>query len=149
MNQPIPPTDAPQSFVIRLWRESPRRWRGTVRHVQSEAQRGFERLDQALSFIEQRTSAPSAQIAQKTERRDVLPHIDLSWLGARRMQPVWVIAGLVVLLAVTLLLVNPEANVPLVGAAVGGGDDLKLLSAFVSGAIVGGLGVALWFRYQK
>lgn len=132
-----------------MWRESPRKWRGTVRHVQSEAQRGFERLDQALSFIEQRTSAPSAQIAQKTERRGVLPRIDLSWVGARRMQPVWALAGLVVLLAVTLLLINPNSNVPLTGAAVGGGDEFLLLSAFVCGAIVGGLGVALWFRSQK
>jgi hypothetical protein len=149
VNQPIPPTDTPQSFVIRMWRESPRKWRGTVRHVQSEAQRGFERLDQAFGFIEQRTFAPPSPIAQKAERRSLFPPLDWSWLGTRRMQPVWALAGLVVLLAVTLLLVNPNANVPLAGAAIGGGDECLLLSAFVCGAVVGGVGVALWFRSQK
>ncbi len=65
------------------------------------------------------------------------------------MQPVWALAGLAMLLVVTLLLANPNANVPLAGAAIGRGDELQLLSAFACGAVVGGLGVALWFRWQK
>ncbi len=149
MNTLTPHTDAPQSFVIRVWRESPRQWRGSVRHVQTQAQRGFERLDQALGFIEQRITAPPVETVQKARRLGSFPQIDWSWLGARRLQPVWALGGLAVLLVATLLIVDPNTNIPLSGAAIGRGDEFVLLSAFVGGAILGGLGVALWCRYRN
>jgi hypothetical protein len=117
--------------------------------VQSQAQRGFERLDQALGFIEQRISVPPVQTVQKATRGSLLPQIDWSRLGTRRLQPVWALGGLAVLLVVTLLVVNPNANVPLSGAAIGRGDEFQMVSAFVGGAVLGGLGVALWCRSKK
>ncbi len=148
MNNPIPLGETPQSFVIRMWRESPWKWRGTVRHVQSESQRAFERLDQALGFIDERTSAQALKPIQKVDQPAGRPGLGWSWIGARRLQAVWAVAGLAVLLVITLLLVNPNANVPLRGAAVGRGDELQLLTAFVFGALIGGAGVALFFRVK-
>lgn len=149
MNPLTPPTDAPQSFVIRVWHESPRKWRGSVRHVQSEAQRGFERLDQANRFIEQRIAVPPLETVQKARRISPLPQMDWSWLGARRLQPVWALGGLALLLVVTLVVVNPNVRVPLSGAAIGRGDEFQMVSAFMGGAILGGLGVAWWCRSKS
>ena len=53
MNQPnLPPDDATQSFVLRLWQTTSGQWRGSVRHVQSDARLAFLTLDQAVRWIE-------------------------------------------------------------------------------------------------
>jgi len=39
-----------------MWQEDPGEWRGTVAHVQSRAQVGFTRLEQASQFIRQHTT---------------------------------------------------------------------------------------------
>ena len=42
--------DLVASFVVRFWQEAPGCWRGTVRHVQSQAQRGVSSADEAGAF---------------------------------------------------------------------------------------------------
>ena len=55
------------SFVIRIWQEFPGQWRGTIRHVQSEAQKAFTTLNQAVQFIDQQTKPVGAASEKKED----------------------------------------------------------------------------------
>lgn len=142
---PSPPDDNPQSFLIRIWRENPRVWRATVRDVRNESLRGFDRLDQALAFIQQRAAAKAARAAQPTARWH-LPQLD--GLFSRRLQPVWALATILVLVVIALFFMTPGSNVPLSGAAIGGAIGMDLVLAFLLGGIIGGIVVWLWLRIR-
>lgn len=135
---------APQSFVIRLWQASPQQWRGTIRHVQSGAQRGFTRLEQAVAFIEQRAE-------MKTAKARRMPFtFDWGGLSRRQMRLAWVTGGaLALVLLVVVLLANPQVNTPLSGAAIGAGSDWMIPLAFLVGGVVGGFAVGLWSRFGR
>lgn len=159
-NDPIEPS--PQSFVIRIWHESPYHWRGTILHVQTKGQQAFTKMEQAFTFIQQRSfgerkvsSQPQAQSAEndllarvaKASQSALRPAPTTSvhsWLPRRRLAPAFALATLVVLIGLTLLMLNPQANVPLTGTAVGTGIGLDMLLAFIAGMFAGGMVVGFW-----
>jgi hypothetical protein len=139
MNSERSPNDADiQSFVVRFWQEAPGRWRGTVRHVQSQTQRGVNSVSAASAFMSERcrTSGPARR-----------PAFDLGWLGGRRLRLTGVAAALLTISLAALFLARDPGSGALVGAAVGAAPT-GLLS-FVAGALAGGLAVALWMKRTK
>lgn len=58
-------SETSQSFVVRMWEEDPGEWRGTVRHVQSDTQMGFTRIDQVRAFIQRFTTGTATRKAEK------------------------------------------------------------------------------------
>jgi hypothetical protein len=98
-DQNLPPSIRTESFVVRLWEETPGEWRGSIRHVQSETRRGFTRLNQVVRFIEQQTG-------QREERRAVpssRPRFDFGLQMNRRSLTMLALAGGI--LAIVLVLV--------------------------------------------
>ncbi len=149
MADSIPPDkDRTQSFLIRLWQERPNQWRGTIRHVQSEAQRGFVRLDQAVAFIEQRFNL---RLQQPIREASEAEPARFGWniLGQRRALIAWAATGLVVLLALAFVLTGPVSSRSLSGTAVGVPAEFDIGLAFLLGLVLGGLGMRIWFRFRR
>lgn len=137
------PEEAAQSFVLRLWQEEPGRWRGRVRHVQSQAQQGFTTLAQATAFVEQQLrSAP--RLARVGRDHEVTASSRLlEWLPRSRTQTAAMAAGFLVLCMAALILVDPTVCAPLMGTAVASGITLDEPVIFLAGVAVGGLVVSL------
>jgi len=162
----LPPSATTHSFVIRLWQETSGTWRGTIRHVQSNARQPFNSLAGAVRFIEQqmkshregiwkewmpttpgmignplldRQPALRARAAPSRPRFSGSPH----WGRA----PTWAaVALLVVLLATVAVLAPREPLAPLSGTAAGESAWAAVLLAFLVGLAVGGSIVGLWIR---
>lgn len=147
MPEPIhAPDNGTHSFVIRIWEEMPGQWRGTIRHVQSQAQQGFTMMSQALQFVEQRVSAISPEAERKQPKRAAPPTFRFDWLPRRLLQPAWAAVGVLAVLVVVLALMNPNMSVPLSGAAAGTGIAPEIVLAFLAGVMLGALSAGLWFH---
>jgi len=144
-----PGDETTQSFVVRLWQEAPGRWRGSVRHVQSQAQRGISRVGQVSAFMtEQCRASVATAAAYRPARRAAVGRPALGWLGGRRFRLAGMAAALLaVSLTVVLLAREPGAGV-LAGAAVAPAISTGLL-IFLTGALVGGTAVACWVRLSR
>jgi hypothetical protein len=140
--------DSPQSYVVRLWQEPQGEVRGTVRHVQSQSQRGFTRFSQAQQFMEQNLPqqlpqpAPAPVVAKAPARPKV------QWSRRRTLA---LVSGLIVAAAaLTIVLAASlrEPEPPLFGSAVATGPSQsgEILAALVIGLVIGATGSALWFR---
>lgn len=149
MNQPnLPPDDATQSFVLRLWQTTPGQWRGSVRHVQSDARLAFLTLEQAVRWIERYLAG--GQVTQQALKPRYKPQFITGLQRWWAAQPRFVTTGLalaggVALLAVVVTLA-PAAPVSLAGAAVTNSGNNSRLGPFLLGLAVGGGLVALWSR---
>lgn len=65
-----PPEQEITSFVLRFVRESDTdqvRWRGRIRHVQSDQELSFVRVTQALRFMHEKLKAESPHLASSFE----------------------------------------------------------------------------------
>lgn len=148
MNQPnLPPDDTTQSFVLRLWQTTSGQWRGSIRHVQSDARLAFLTLDQAVRWIERYLA--DGQIAQQTQAGPYQPRFMAQFQRWWSTQPRSVTAGLalaggVALLALVVTLA-PAAPASLAGAAVASSSGNNRLGPFLFGLVVGGGLVALWW----
>ena len=146
-----PGDETTQSFVVRLWPEAPGRWRGTVRHVQSQAQRGISSVGQASAFMaEQCRASVATAAAYRPARRAPVgrPVPAPGWLGRRSVRLAGMAAALLaVSLTVVLLAREPGADA-LAGAAVAPAISTGLLT-FLAGALVGGAAVACWARLSR
>ena len=148
----LQPDDSPQSFVVRTWQDPPGNLRGTIRHVQSRAQRGFTRLNQVPKFIEQNsahlTGAPSA--AQPAAARPVAAHA-LRWAGVPRRKWVMAVSALTIVMAAGLVVgagVDGLA-LPVFGSAVGSALPVEVFLALIVGIVLGSLGTVLWLRRTR
>ena len=131
-------SDGISSFVVRLWQEAPGRWRGTVRHVQSQAQRGINSTAQASA----KTAATRRDPRRVATGR---PAFDLGWLGGRRFRLAGSMAALLVVALSIVLLARTPGSDALMGAAVEPTAAGGLLT-FLAGALVGGMAVVLWIK---
>ena len=141
-------SDGISSFVVRLWQEAPGRWRGTVRHVQSQAQRGISSTAQASAFMAEQCQASAKTFATRRDPRRVAtgrPAFDLGWLGGRRFRLAGSMAALLVVALSIVLVARTPGSDALMGAAVEPAAAGGLLT-FLAGALVGGMAVALWIK---
>ena len=153
----LQPDDSPQSFVVRTWQESPGNLRGTVRHVQSQAQRGFTRLNQVPKFIEQNLAhstgaslAAQSVTAQPVAARPMAAHT-LRWAGLPRRKLIMVVSALTIVVAAGLV-VNASLDRPapsVFGSAVGQSLPVEVFLALMIGIVLGSLGTALWLRRTR
>ncbi len=141
---PSPHESMPQSFLVRVWQENPQHWRGTIRHVQSQTQRGFTKLDQVVSFIGQRIPAATARAAM--DQSPPITGVTLDGIWSRRpvQRLAWAAIGLAAVVLIALVVVSPNSNAPLTGAAVGG-EIASEIVAFAAGLVLGAIAVYLWF----
>lgn len=98
----------PQSFIVRMWQETPGAWRGTVRHVQSQAQLGFMQIDQASRFIGNHTIGVEKKHPVQTPARRPLWNVDLGF--SRRTTRMLAIAAAIVLIAAVGLIAAGQGN---------------------------------------
>ncbi len=92
-----------------MWQEDPGEWRGTVRHVQSQAQQGFTRIEQVSRFIQQHTiGADKRQAAQNPAPRAAF-HFNLGF--SRHTTRMMALALALIVLAVVGLLAVGQGNV--------------------------------------
>ncbi len=148
----LQPDDSPQSFVVRTWQESPGNLRGTVRHVQSQAQRGFTRLNQVPKFIEQNLahSTGASSAAQPAAARPMAAHA-LRWAGLPRRKLIMAVSALTIVVAAGLV-VNASLDrpaPPVFGSAVGQALPVEVFLALMIGVVLGSLGTALWSRRTR
>jgi hypothetical protein len=102
-------SESSQSFVVRMWQEDPGEWRGTVRHVQSNTQLGFTRLEQVRAFIQRYTSGSSTHQAEKQSAVRPTFHLDLGM--SRRTTRMIAFAFALIIMAVVGLLAVSQGNV--------------------------------------
>ncbi len=149
--------NSPQSFVVRTWQESPGNLRGTVRHVQSQAQRGFTRLNQVPKFIEQNlahsTGASSAAQPAATRPLAARPAVahTLRWAGLPRRKLIMAVSALTIMV-VAGLVVSASVDrpaMPVFGSAVGQALPVEVFLALMIGVVLGSLGTALWLRRTR
>lgn len=139
------------SFVIRVWQEKPGHWRGTVRHVQSEAQRGFEKLEHVFQFVQEQTGMSGSNHKKNIQPNSIkMPTLfEASWFDKPGFKIVLGLAVLIVLIASTALLGGISGSVPLTATATGDGGAFNMLAAFVAGFLLGGLVLGWVFRSSK
>jgi len=147
---PQPTESSTQSFIIRLWQESSGHWRGIIRHVQSNTQRGVTQLDQTVGFIQdqlnvaERAQAPG-QPEHTAEQRSVF---QWNWIPSRQMRLAMVSIGILVIAGVVVLFTDPGTMKNLAGAAI----DSKFIEGaitFLAGVLGGAGGLAIWSRFVK
>ncbi len=136
--------DSTQSFVVRTWQEEPGHLRGTVRHVQSQDQRGFTRLNQAQEFMEQKLA--TAKNSQATQRQTAPATRSFNW-SRRRMILAFSTILIVVMASVTVIVASELPNQSLYAGAVGQGGGIVL--ALLVGLGLGGLISFWWLRRRK
>ncbi len=106
--------DTTQSFVLRVWQDQPVEWRGSIRHVQSDAHKGFTSLEQAMRFVERQTRQfgriPMGETAPAENK--------FNWSLASRNRRMLLLAGGIALMAIlAILLLSQYAIGPIVGFA--------------------------------
>ena len=71
------------SFILRFTQESDADlpWRGVVRHVQSDEESRFTRIEEALRFIGRFVDVTGNTTADKQQRMEVRPHEQLGLGG--------------------------------------------------------------------
>lgn len=148
----LQPDDSPQSFVVRTWQESPGNLRGTIRHVQSQAQRGFTRLNQASKFIEQNSAhlTGKSSAARPLAARPLAAHT-LRWAGLSRRKWMMAVSALTIVVAASLVVSASidRPALPVFGSAVGPALTVEVFLALIVGMVLGSLGTALWLRRTR
>ena len=157
-------SEEPQSFVVRMWREGPGRWRGKISHVQSKDSRAFTRLEESTRFMAERLSGIEMPEKQETITKNI-PSLSLdplstrdsnsrslifSWLPKKRSLRLAMSAvGVCVVAAIAVLFYNPAGNPTggMSGTAQGSGLETVLL--FFLGAVVGGVLVGIYVRLTR
>ena len=144
--------DTIQSFVVRTWQEPRGNLRGTVRHVQSQAQHGFTRLSQAQEFIEQNLAqtgnAPTPVTRSATTRL-------LRWSGLPRRRLFMVASAVVIVIAAGVVVISSldRPSAPLLGSAIGQAPSqatsFEVVLALIIGLALGSLATALWLRRNQ
>jgi hypothetical protein len=137
--------DLVASFVVRFWQEAPGCWRGTVRHVQSQAQRGVSSADQAGAFIARYLPAHAAARAARRAPAD-RPASWLSWFGGRRFQLAGMVAALLVISLSVVLMAGDVGGGVLAGAAVASALPAGVVP-FAAGVLVGA--AVVWWRSAR
>ena len=140
--------DKTQSFVLRVWEEDPGQRRGTIRHVQSRAQRGFTRLSQAMEFVEHNLESLSSSSARDRQPLSIDFLFSRLWPPKTRYHMAAVAAGVLALSAVCLFLLSPSGNTTLVGTAADGGN-LSDWMIFLAGFLLGITVTSLWLHSNK
>ncbi len=138
--------DKVASFVVRFWQEAPGRWRGTVRHVQSQAQRGVNSADQASAFMARHLPAQAAPHASRRAPAD-RPAPWLNWFSGRRFQLAGMVAALLVISLSVVLAVGDVGGGVLAGAAVDAAIPAGIVP-FAAGVLVG-VAVAWWLSARR
>ncbi len=134
-NENLPGDPSPQSFVVRFWQEAPGMWRGTVRHVQSKAQRGVSNMEQASAFmLEQRDAAVGRAAPQ---RPAPLARPRRGYLGPRWAPLAGVAVALLALSLAVILLTPATGGETLPGASIPTSLPAGI-APFIVGALVGG-----------
>jgi hypothetical protein len=129
------PKESPQSFVVRVWQEKPGQLRGTIRHVQTESQRGFERFDQVQQFIQRFAAASKSRLEQPS-----LPN----WLRRPRFNLAY---GFIVIIFMFLGIVMLGNSYSAASASASALSVFSLNSIifFLAGTALGGSAVAIAF----
>lgn len=99
-------SETSQSFVVRMWQEDPGEWRGTVRHVQSDTQFGFTRVDQVRAFIQRYTTGEPRQIANPAPGSAAR----FNFAPSRRMTRMLAFAFALIILAIAGLFVVTQGS---------------------------------------
>jgi hypothetical protein len=137
--------EEPQSFVVRMWREGPARWRGKISHVQGKDSRAFTRLEESTRFMAEKL--PGIEVVRQDNAANA--RSPASWLPRRRSLRLAMAAVSVCVVAAIAVLVYPDGETGgnMVGTAQASGLDMALI--FFLGAVVGGLAVSTWLRLNK
>ena len=140
--------DTTQSFVVRTWQEPPGKLRGTVRHVQSQAQYNFTRVSQVQDFIEQHLARLGS--APLPANRPVAAR-SWQWIGMPRRRFVLAASALLVVVAAGTVVIASldRPAMPLLGSAVGQATSFEVILALFVGLVLGSLGTALWLRRHE
>jgi len=153
------PSHTVNSFVIRLWQEGPDQQRGTIRHVQTQAQQAFDDPKQIVDFIEAQTSPKQKGattdsqyhtwpelVSERQHEPALSPRFRSRWFPPLKLgrQVAWLTAGLLVLVVSASLLLPQTGFTPTPGTAAGGNALSAAIIAFLTGLIVGGATIALW-----
>ena len=140
--------DIIQSFVVRMWLEAPGQWRGTVRSVQSQAQRGVSSVRQASAFMDEQCRAAAAAIMRERippRTREVhVPSLS-GGHGARRLIAAGMATTVLIVGLVSVLFMRAPDGEVLLGTASSSGPPSELLP-FVAGTLVGGIIMLFWRR---
>ena len=102
-------SETSESFVVRMWQEDPGEWRGTVRHVQSQAQLGFTRVEQATRFIQEHSTGVETRAAAKSTAKAAAVHLDLRM--SRRTTRMLAFALAIIILSIVGLVAAAQGNV--------------------------------------
>ena len=102
-------SETSESFVVRMWQEDPGEWRGMVRHVQSEAQVGFTRVEQAARFIEAHSSGAGSPAAVRKTAAG--PAVRWHFAPSRRTTRMMGFALAVIILSIIGLVAVAQGNV--------------------------------------
>ena len=102
-------TETSESFVVRMWQEDPGEWRGTVRHVQSQTQLGFTRVDQAARFIQEHSTGVDSHGTVK--QAATTPAVKLNFGVSRRATRMLAFALAIILLSIVGLFAVAQGNV--------------------------------------
>jgi hypothetical protein len=94
---------------VRMWQEDAGEWRGTVRHVQSDTQLGFTRVEQVRSFIQRYTTGIALRGAEK--QGATRPAVQLDLGISRRTTRMLALAFALVIIAVVGLVAVSQGNV--------------------------------------
>lgn len=103
-------TDTSQSFVVRMWQETPGEWRGTIRHVQTQSHLGFTQIEQAARFIGQYTRSVGKLIPAQTGASR--PSWQFNFKLNRRTTRLVALAAALVLLTAVGMLAMSHGSVP-------------------------------------
>lgn len=133
-------SDATQSFVVRVWQEKPDHLRGTIQHVQSETKRGFERIEQMQSFIEQHMPLFTRKTNQPFAFSRSLPRFGI--------KPAFALITVLVVVAGAMLYGNSFTPVGASATAIGV-PSLDSLITFLAGTVLGGITVGVVLQLLK
>ena len=100
-------SETSESFVVRMWQEDPGEWRGTVRHVQSQTQLGFTRVEQATRFIQQHSTGVETVAQMKSAAKAPAFNLSLSHRTTRMVA----FALAIILLSILGLAAVSQGNV--------------------------------------
>ena len=105
----ISASETSESFVVRMWQEDPGEWRGTVRHVQSQAQLGFTRVEQAAHFIQAHSTGVEPRAAALKAAKPAAVRFDFG--ASRRTTRMLAFALAIIILSILGLAAVAQGNV--------------------------------------